>query len=93
MNEIKILISDEQLVDISEQIRLLITGEIEKIKSQENLQYRYMNKKQTCKYLHVSNNTLDCWIRKGLPFIQINGSRRFDRVDIDQWMMNPAKMN
>lgn len=91
MMEMKILLSDEQLAVVSTQLTDLIITEIEKIKTQENVQHRYMNKKQTCKYLQVSNNTLDSWIKKGLPFIKINGSNRFDRVAIDQWLTIIAK--
>lgn len=50
-----------------------------------------MNKKQTCNYLKVSNNTLDGWIKDGLPLIQIHGSNRFDRIAIDQWLTSLAK--
>lgn len=50
-----------------------------------------MNKKQTCKYLQISNNTLDGWIKEGLPQIKIHGSNRFDRVAIDQWPQGMAK--
>lgn len=91
MMEMKILLSDEQLAVVSTQLTDLITTEIEKIKTQENVQHRYMNKKQTCNYLQVSNNTLDSWIKKRLPFIKINGSNRFDRVAIDQWLTIIAK--
>lgn len=87
----KILLSDEQLAVVSTQLTDLITTEIEKIKTQENVQHRYMNKKQTCNYLQISNNTLDSWIREGLPFIKINGSNRFDRVAVDKWLTNVAK--
>ena len=59
MTEMTILLSDEQLGAISNQLNSIIVSQIEQIKNQENLQYRYMNKKQTCKYLQISNNTLD----------------------------------
>ncbi|EMF0555270.1 helix-turn-helix transcriptional regulator [Enterococcus faecium] len=91
MTEMKILLSDDQMGIISTQLSDLITTEIEKIKTQENLQHRYMNKKQTCNYLKVSNNTLDGWIKDGLPLIQIHGSNRFDRIAIDQWLTSLAK--
>ncbi|EOB3472449.1 helix-turn-helix domain-containing protein [Enterococcus faecalis] len=45
-----------------------------------------MNKKQTSQYLQISNNTLDSWIKQGLPVIKINGSTRFDRIAIDKWL-------
>lgn len=84
MNELQILLNEEQIrrigehvaesIDIKEILELIGSGE------------RYMNKKQTCKYLQVSNNTLDSWILYGLPQILINNSVRYDRFAIDRWM-------
>ncbi|MDT2464417.1 helix-turn-helix domain-containing protein [Enterococcus avium] len=50
------------------------------------LENRYLAKKETCKYLKISNNTLDKWIMEGLPVIRINGVLRFDRLAIDKWL-------
>jgi len=50
------------------------------------LENRYLAKKDTCKYLKISNNTLDKWIIQGLPVLQINGILRFDRIAIDKWL-------
>lgn len=91
MTEMTILLSEEQLADISNQLHTTILTQIEQIKDQTLQQYRYMNKKQTCNYLQVSNNTLDNWIKEGLPTIQIHGSNRFDRIAIDKWLANLAK--
>ncbi|MDB1680302.1 MULTISPECIES: helix-turn-helix transcriptional regulator [Enterococcus] len=91
MTEMTILLSEEQLTAISNQLHATILTQIEQIKDQTLQQYRYMNKKQTCSYLQVSNNTLDNWIKEGLPIIQIHGSNRFDRIAIDQWLANLAK--
>lgn len=86
MNELKILLSDNQLDAIKLQLHNLIMTEIENTRAQVNLNQRYMNKKQTCNYLQVSNNTLDAWIKQGLPVIRINNSVRFDKVAIDKWL-------
>lgn len=91
MTEIEILLSDEQLRNVKNQVANLILTEIENTKRQVNLNYRYMNKKQTCHYLQISNNTLDSWIRKGLPIIKINGSTRFDKVSVDKWLNHLEK--
>ncbi|EGO8853245.1 helix-turn-helix transcriptional regulator [Enterococcus faecalis] len=91
MTEMEILLSDTQMNVIAKQLSDLITAEIEKIKKQTTQQYRYINKKQTCNYLQVSNNTLDGWIKAGLPSIQIHGSNRFDRIAIDQWLASLSK--
>lgn len=49
-------------------------------------QARYLSKKSTCDYFKVSNNTLDKWIKMGMPVIRINGVVRFDRYEIDKWV-------
>lgn len=50
------------------------------------IENRYLAKKETCKYLKISNNTLDKWILEGLPVLRINGVLRFDRIAIDKWL-------
>lgn len=91
MEELKILICDDQLNEIKKQLFTLITEEIENTRKQVNLNHRYMNKKQTCNYLQISNNTLDTWVKQGLPIIKINGSTRFDKIAIDHWLSSLAK--
>ena len=46
----------------------------------------YMNKKETCDYLKISNNTLDNWIDEGLPRFIIGGTTRYSKSEIDTWM-------
>ncbi|WP_206911401.1 hypothetical protein IGL98_003370 [Enterococcus sp. DIV0840] len=91
MNELKILLSENQLLNIKHQLSTLILTEIENTRKQVNLNYRYMNKKQASQYLQISNNTLDSWIKQGLPVIKINGSIRFDRIAIDKWLNHLEK--
>lgn len=86
MQEFHILLNDEQITEIKHQLSTLITQEIENTRKQVNLNNRYMNKKKTCHYLQISNNTLDSWIKQGLPIIKINGSTRFDKITIDKWL-------
>lgn len=50
-----------------------------------------MNKKQTCEYLQISNNTLDNWITRGFPQIKINHSIRYDRFAVDDWLKQLEK--
>lgn len=49
-----------------------------------------MNKKATCSYLQVANNTLDKWIVAGLPVIHIDGVIRFDKLAINDWMASKS---
>ncbi|NQM12717.1 helix-turn-helix domain-containing protein [Streptococcus suis] len=36
----------------------------------------------------MSNNTLDEWIRKGLPSIKIGKTVRFNKQAIDAWLLS-----
>lgn len=85
MPALEIVLSDDQIKVIQKQVFNLISTEIMKIKDGSDKQ-RYMNKKQTCSYLQISNNTLDHWIDRGLPVIKINGVVRFDSLAIDKWL-------
>ncbi|WP_379946168.1 helix-turn-helix domain-containing protein [Enterococcus devriesei] len=91
MEKLTILLSDTQLLNIKRQLENLILSEIELTRKQANIAQRYMNKKQTCNYLQISNNTLDTWIKHGLPTIKISGSIRFDKIAIDHWLSSLAK--
>jgi len=88
---VEIMLSDEQLENIRSQLHQVILNEIEKTRNQADKNQRYMNKKQTCNYLQITNNTLDSWIKQGLPKIVISGSTRFDKLAIDEWLANLAK--
>ncbi|OJG96570.1 hypothetical protein RV18_GL002076 [Enterococcus termitis] len=46
-----------------------------------------MTKKETCIYLHVSNNILDKFIEAGLPKVSLAGITRFNKQAIDQWLL------
>ena len=47
----------------------------------------YLNKKQTCTFLGIDNNTLDKWIKLyNFPHVRIDGVIRFDVADIKEFM-------
>ncbi|MFC6347876.1 helix-turn-helix transcriptional regulator [Vagococcus carniphilus] len=52
---------------------------------------RYMNKTETCKYVNVSNNTLNKWIQNGFPEIVCGGITRYSKDEIDLWMKQHLK--
>ncbi|WP_099975178.1 helix-turn-helix transcriptional regulator [Lactobacillus terrae] len=93
MDKIEIMLSDTQLEYLRKQIFKLISEEIDTIRNQTFKKNRYLNKKQTCSYLNVTNNTLDKWIKQGLPKIELNNSIRFDVFAIDKWMNDIAKIS
>lgn len=88
-NELKILFTDEQLGDLAKIVGDYLVSN--SIGLEQKNDRRYLNKKQTCDYLMISNNTLDSWIRQGLPIIKIGKSIRFDKNAVDTWIKTIAK--
>lgn len=81
-----VILLDEQVKEIQQLISNLIEQEIKFHLTNLNLSSPYLNKKQTCEYLNISNNTLDNWITKGLPTIRIGKTIRFDKNEIHKWI-------
>lgn len=47
----------------------------------------YLSKKEACKYLNISNKTLNEWISTGdIPYKHIGKTYRFNRNDLDKFM-------
>jgi hypothetical protein len=48
---------------------------------------RYMTLGQTCSYLNIkSRNTLKKFIESGLKVSVVNGTKRIDKFDVDEYM-------
>ena len=60
--------------------------EIENRLNNSNLESPFLNKQQACHYLGISNNTLDSWIKRGLPAIKIGKTIRFNKEAINSWL-------
>ena len=81
-----VILPDEQVQQIQHLLAELITKEIEKKLHHSNLESPFLNKQQACHYLGISNNTLDSWIKKGLPTIKIGKTIRFNKEAINSWL-------
>lgn len=84
----QVILPDEQIYQIQLLLSDFIQKEIEKQLFKSGIESHYLNKKQTCQYLGISNNTLDSWIHKGLPHIKIGKSIRFHKEAIDTWLIS-----
>ena len=82
----KVILADEHIKQIQQIISELIQQEIENRLNNSNIDNPFLNKQQTCQYLGISNNTLDSWIKKGLPSIKIGKTIRFDKNKIRHWL-------
>ena len=84
----QIILSQEQILEIQILIANLIRQEIESRLNKSGIRSPYLNKQQACEYLGISNNTLDSWIKKGLPIIRVGKTVRFNKDDLNQWLQN-----
>ncbi|MGT2800995.1 helix-turn-helix transcriptional regulator [Streptococcus marmotae] len=82
----EVILSEQYSNQLQQQIYNLIMCEINNIRQNNNLESPFLNKKQVCDYLSISNNTLDSWIERGLPVIRIGKILRFDRKEINRWI-------
>lgn len=75
----------EEIAKKSIKNEIFIDEIAEKIK--KNVATPWMNKKETCEYIGVSNNTLTKWINDfGFPVSRINSRYFFKPNDVDDWM-------
>lgn len=84
----QVILPDEQIHQIQLLIADLIKQEIENRLDNSNIDSPFLNKQQTCNYLGISNNTLDNWIKKGLPIIRVGKTVRFDKAEVNRWLQN-----
>lgn len=84
----QIILSQEQIQEIQMIIANLIRQEIDNRLNKSGIKSPYLNKKQACEYLGISNNTLDSWIKKGLPVIRVGKTVRFNTDDLNYWLQN-----
>lgn len=84
----QVILPDEQVQKIQRLLAELIKKEIENRLNNSNLDSPFLNKQQACNYLSISNNTLDSWIKQGLPYIRVGKTVRFDKTEINRWLQN-----
>lgn len=81
-----------QVIFPDEEIHLLIDDVVKREIGNQlnniNFESPFLNKRQTCEYLGISNNTLDSWIQKGLPVVRIGKTVRFNKIELNHWLQN-----
>ncbi|WP_373760108.1 helix-turn-helix transcriptional regulator [Streptococcus ferus] len=84
----QVILLDKQIHQIQLLIADLIEQEIKNKLNNSNIESPFLNKQQTCEYLGITNNTLDAWIKKGLPIIRVGKTVRFDKAELHRWLQN-----
>ena len=82
----KLILNNDDKKQIHDILSEIINEKIESSSIESTLENVYLNKKEACLYLKISNNTLDDWILQGLPVIRIAKTTRFKVSDINKWM-------
>ena len=76
--------------ELIKQVQLLLSDivkkELNKFLDTNESTHHFLNKKQTSEYLNISNNTLDSWIKQGLPCIKVGKTVRFSKTEINRWL-------
>ena len=60
----EVILEKEQIQEIRQILSEIIREELQETLSNNSLDNIFLNKKETCNYLKISNNTLDEWILK-----------------------------
>lgn len=81
MDNVKLVINSEQMAQIVQLLNIIANNKTATTTDNSN----YLNKKEVCQYLNISNNTLDKWMMSGLPYHKVCGTIRFSRLEIDKW--------
>ena len=86
MSELENFLTGILTTEVRSVVHQLLSEELANLKETSKLYSPYLNKKDTCIYLNITNNTLDKWIDLGLPTIIIGRTIRFDKSQIDNWL-------
>ncbi|MFM1538238.1 helix-turn-helix transcriptional regulator [Helcococcus bovis] len=82
----KLILNEEDKEELHEVLSKIIAEKLESSSLGSTLENTYLNKRETCSYLKISNNTLYDWILQGLPVIRIGKTTRFKVIEINKWI-------
>lgn len=92
INTIELKLSEPQLAIVQHQIDAALEQIILNTE-RRTIKHQYLNKIQACHYVNVSFNTLQDWIKCGLPCYKINNVTRFSTQEIDEWIHSHPQNN
>jgi excisionase family DNA binding protein len=50
--------------------------------------FEYLTTDELCQQLKISKNTANNWRRKGLPYIRVGNTVRYEKVKVEEWLKN-----
>lgn len=84
-NTIEIKLSQSQLDALQQNIYSSLKDIVDQTVTTLN-HPEYVNKAQACKYANISFNTLQQWLKDGLPYYHINKVIRISLKELDHWI-------
>jgi len=86
--ETMVLLSDEQKTALQADIFQMVNTSLEQARKGVGLNNKeWLKKYEACKYLNVANNTLDQFIKRGLPSHTIGNRTLYNRKEIDDFIL------
>jgi len=79
----EVMFSDKQKDEIGLQVYSVVSEAIKKARSDASMDKMFLNKRETCVYLGISNNTFDKYYRD-IPFHNVNGLIVYSKKEIDE---------
>ncbi|WP_363472836.1 DNA-binding protein [Companilactobacillus musae] len=83
----EVLFSDKQKEELGSQVYSVVTDAVQKARFDAGMDKKFLNKKETCEYLGVSNNTFDKYF-VGLKTHDVNGLLVYSKKEIDEFVFN-----
>lgn len=86
MAELKMSLSHDFEESLREDVRGALDQLFDEIR-QSSAYPEYMSVGQSAEYVNVSRSTIDKWIKKrGLPTINVGGTTRIKRIELDEYL-------
>lgn len=84
----EVMFSNEQKDELGSQVYTVVSDAIKKARADSGMDKMFLNKKEACKYLGISNTTFDKYFKRELPFHSINGFIVYSKKEIDEFVFN-----
>lgn len=81
----QVILSEEQKQELQKYIYEMVSNAVEK---GSTINKTWMKKKEAIAYCNVSNPTFDHFISEGLPSHSVKGLIRYNKQEIDEFLLN-----
>lgn len=87
MSTIKVILADEQELDLKNYLYSLVVGEITKVRNDTSLNRLVVNQKEIAEHLGVSPTTIQQYEKHGLPFGSIGKRKFYNKQECSEWIV------